>query len=279
MRTPAVMRVVDDSHVMKIHPARHLSDATLVTEVDRLAGREREATVAFIVHLAEFDARRLYAPAGFPSTFAYCVESLHLSEDAAFNRIEVARLARAHPAILDMLVAGRLSPTTARMRRRYVTEENHERLLAAAAGQSKGDLEKVLAGLFPHPDVPASIRRSPPAAGNVRPPDTNDGGARTRGTAIGCRVMATADAMAAGTLDMPPLSGAANVVSAGVPGRSEPSQSAADPPSYLPPQRRPAVRPLSSERYEIRFTVSGKTREKLRRAQDLLAGCLPSGDV
>jgi hypothetical protein len=44
------------------------------------------------------------APGGFSSTFKYCVEVLHLSEDAAFNRIEAARLARKHPVVIDMLV-------------------------------------------------------------------------------------------------------------------------------------------------------------------------------
>ena len=64
-----------------------LSDATLIDAVGRLAARERQATVDFLVHLAEFDARRLYAAAAMPSTFAYCLEVLHLSEDAAFNRM------------------------------------------------------------------------------------------------------------------------------------------------------------------------------------------------
>ncbi len=67
------------------------------------------ATVALIVHLAEFDARRLYAGAGYSSTFRYCLEVLHLSEDAAFNRIEVAPAARDHPLMLEMLLSGALS--------------------------------------------------------------------------------------------------------------------------------------------------------------------------
>jgi hypothetical protein len=37
--------------------------------------------------------------------------------------------------------------------------------------------------------------------------------------------------------------------------------------------------PLSTERYEIRFTASASTREKLRRAQDLLRHAVPSGDI
>src|SRR5436190_14509580 len=98
---------------MKTLHASHLTNDALVREVGRLALGEREATVTFIVHLGEFDARRLYTGAGFPSTFAYCLEVLHLSEDAAFNRIEVARAARDFPGILAMLTEGTLGPTTA----------------------------------------------------------------------------------------------------------------------------------------------------------------------
>ena len=44
------------------------------------------------------------------------------------------------------------------------------------------------------------------------------------------------------------------------------------------PARRPVVRPLTPERYEIRFTASAETREKLREAQDLLRHAIPDGD-
>jgi hypothetical protein len=42
---------------------------------------------------------------------------------------------------------------------------------------------------------------------------------------------------------------------------------------------RPAVKPLAADRYEIRFTASGATRDKLRVAQDLLRHAIPNGDV
>jgi hypothetical protein len=51
---------------MKITHASTLSDSALIAELSRLAGRERAAVVALIVHLAEFDARRLYAGEGYP---------------------------------------------------------------------------------------------------------------------------------------------------------------------------------------------------------------------
>jgi hypothetical protein len=46
-----------------------------------------------------------------------------------------------------------------------------------------------------------------------------------------------------------------------------------------PPTPRPVVRPIAAERYEIRFTACAETREKLRRAQDLLGHAVPRGDL
>ena len=122
---------------MKITHASLLNDQELTAALIRLAQDEREATVALIVHLAEFDARRLYEPAGFPSLFQYCRAVLRLSEDAVYNRIQSARAARRFPAIVDMLRARTLSPTTARLLARRLTPENHQDLLCAASGLAK----------------------------------------------------------------------------------------------------------------------------------------------
>lgn len=141
--------------------ASHLDDARLTAELTRMAGDERQATAALIVHLAEFDARRLYEPAGFSSLFQYCQAVLHLSEDAIYNRIETARAARRFPGILEMLIAGRMSVTTARMLARHLTAENHQALLMEASGKGKRDVEEILARHFPQPDVVPSVRRLP----------------------------------------------------------------------------------------------------------------------
>jgi hypothetical protein len=45
------------------------------------------------------------------------------------------------------------------------------------------------------------------------------------------------------------------------------------------PLPRPVVRPIAAERYEVRFTANAATREKLRRAQDLLGHAVPTGDL
>jgi len=68
--------------------AGQLSNQEVVARVKRLAQQEREATAALIAHLAILDERQLYLAEGCASTFTYCVQVLHLSEYAAYSRIE-----------------------------------------------------------------------------------------------------------------------------------------------------------------------------------------------
>lgn len=76
-----------------------LSDDDLLAEVTRLASRERRATAELVASLAELDARRRYLGEGCSSLFTYCTQVLHLSEHAAYGRIQAARAARRFPAI------------------------------------------------------------------------------------------------------------------------------------------------------------------------------------
>jgi hypothetical protein len=81
-----------------------LPDEELLIRIGRLVGQEREATVELVAHLAALELRPcLYAAQGYSSLFAYCTQALRLSEDAACNRIDAARLRRRFPAVLDLL--------------------------------------------------------------------------------------------------------------------------------------------------------------------------------
>ena len=73
--------------------ARTLSDAALLSRVTELAGNERDVTVELIAHLAEMEVRKLHLAEGYGSLFEYCTSALRLSEHAAYNRIEAARMA------------------------------------------------------------------------------------------------------------------------------------------------------------------------------------------
>jgi hypothetical protein len=84
----------------------HLSNGTLLRDLQALVTRDRAITAALLAHLAEADARKLYLPAGCASMFAYCVQELRLSEDAAYKRIQAARAARQFPALFIAVAEG-----------------------------------------------------------------------------------------------------------------------------------------------------------------------------
>jgi hypothetical protein len=230
--------------IMQIQLPSHLSDAEIVAGVARFASSERESTAQLVAHLAEMDARRLYLGAGYQSLFAYCCEVVHLSEDATFNRIEAARAARRFPAILDRLSDGTLSVTTVRLLNKHLTPDNYQELLAAAAGRSKREVEELVARHAPKPDVPDSIRKVPVGRSVSTP------------SAISTGVVPSVPSLVTAEIEMTP------------------------PPVNPPPApRRTLVAPLAPDRYEVKFTVSAETRDKLRLAQELLRHANPSGDL
>ena len=77
---------------MTNHDVARLPDDMLLTEISRAAADERRATASLIALLGELDARRLSGE-GCSSLFTYCTRVLHLSEHAAYGRIEAARAA------------------------------------------------------------------------------------------------------------------------------------------------------------------------------------------
>jgi hypothetical protein len=56
-------------HSRLLSMAAGLSDTELLRRVVLLAGREREATVELVGHLAELDARKLHLAEGYGSLF------------------------------------------------------------------------------------------------------------------------------------------------------------------------------------------------------------------
>jgi hypothetical protein len=179
---------------MKITDASRLGNAELTAELTRLARCEREATAALIVHLGEFDVRRLFEGPGYSSLFRYGMAVLHLSEDAVYNRIKTARAARRFPVIIERLESGAPSPTTVRLLAPRLTHENHQELLAAASGKGKQAVEELLAQRFPRPDMPARVRKVP-----SRPAAPMADVAATGATPTACPPVAGCEPLAAAT--------------------------------------------------------------------------------
>jgi hypothetical protein len=146
-----------------------LSDQALLAEVKGLAHQECRATARLIAALTELDTRRLYLGEGYSSLFTYCTQVLHLSEHAAYGRIEAARAARRFPVILDLLSDGSVTLTTVGLLAPHLTPDNYRDALATARHKSKRDVEHLVAGLAPRPAVAASVRKLPDPKPTVVP--------------------------------------------------------------------------------------------------------------
>jgi len=147
----------------------HLSDGALLRGLSALVARERTTTATLLAHLAEVDARRLYLPAAYPSMYAYCVQELRLSEDAAYKRIQAARAARQFPTLFAALADGRLHLSAVVLLAPYLNQENIDELLAAAAGRTKSEIEELLAQRFPRSETMALVQALPASPPQLAP--------------------------------------------------------------------------------------------------------------
>jgi hypothetical protein len=224
-----------------------LSDSDLVAQVSALAQRERDSTADLIASLAELDVRRLYLGAGYSSLFTYCTQVLHLSEHAAYGRIEAARAARRFPLILERLADGTLTLTGVCLLAPVLSHDNHLELLDAARYKSKREVEQLVARVRPQPAVAPTVRKLPVP----RPRERSD---------------VVTDPSAGDRSVMPERPAEPT------PSRSAPATTAT---SQAHP---PTVTPLAPEWYKVQFTMSREMHDKLRRAQDLLRHSIPSGD-
>jgi hypothetical protein len=235
----------------------HLSDRTLLRDLATLVTRDHATTAELLAHLAEVDARRLYLPAAYPSMYAYCVQELNLSEDSACKRIRAARAARSHPSLFAAVADGRLHLSGVCLLAPHLRPDNANELVEVCARKSKVEIEQLLAERFARPDVPTRIQPialpQPLELGSI-----ND---KELGTANAARGAESSSRTSSAVLvDQGPSQ--PSVLSA--PGRIEP---------------RPRVTPLAPQHFAIQFTVVGSTRDKLRRAQELLGHQVPLGDL
>ena len=146
---------------MTVSDVKRLTDDALRRDLRTLVAHDRTTTVRLLIHMAEFDSRRLYRADGYPSMHAYCVGELKMSDDVANKRIRSARKARVHPKILLGLADGSLTLTAVAMLSRHLTDETAPDLLAAAAGRTIAQIGELIAERFPQPDLATLVRPLP----------------------------------------------------------------------------------------------------------------------
>jgi len=232
---------------VRIESVSHLSDSTLKQELSNLAATDRGTTVRLLVHIAEFDVRKLYLADGYASMYAYSIGELRMSEDIACKRIRAARAARRFPLILQGLADGRLRLSGVVMLAPHLIEATAEELLAAAVDRTNAGIERLLAERFPTPDVPTLIVPLSPAP-TVAPAD-----APVAQLEQGVETPAVPTAMPA----------------------SEPS--AVRRIELQVP--RPRVTPTSPGRLALQAPLRQETHDLLREVQDLLGHQVAPGDV
>ncbi len=143
------------------HGLKSIPDDELLRRLTELLQKSRRIESELVAHIGEVDERKLYLREAFPSMFEYSIKVLGLSEAEAYLRINVARAARKHPMLLEMLGCGRLHLSGIAKLAPYLNEANREELLARASGMTKRQLEELVAEISPKPDVPTTMRKLP----------------------------------------------------------------------------------------------------------------------
>jgi hypothetical protein len=65
---------------------KHFSNHSLQRELVVTVSQDCITSARMLGLIAEFDARKLYRPAGYESMYLYCLHELHMSEDGGSPR-------------------------------------------------------------------------------------------------------------------------------------------------------------------------------------------------
>jgi 5-methylcytosine-specific restriction endonuclease McrA len=220
-----------------------VSDDDLLRRLLKRVGTSRRVEADLVADIGEVDSRRLYRREAAPSMFEYCCHTLHLSEAEAYLRITVARLARRHPVLLDMLRDGRLHLSGIERLAPHLTTRNRDALLKRATHKSKKEIEEIVAELAPRPDELSSIRKLPERRSRHARPS-------------------------APQLRLDGVSTGSGALSGSLPAPSRPASA-----------RPPVVEPLGEARYKVSFMATAELREKLERLQALMRTSVPGADL
>jgi 5-methylcytosine-specific restriction endonuclease McrA len=249
-----------------------LSDDALLNRIADLAGAERETTAELVAHLAVLEQRpSLYVAQGHGSLFAYCTQALRLSEDAAYNRISVARACRQFPVILDLLASGEVSLTSVRKLQPHLTPENHQTVLARARRATKGEIDLLVAELAPRPDAASTVRRLPVT---TLPGSAPSDGARKDGSPSDGELNLSFN-------DGPPApSPVSDKTHSPLSDKTDGTESRLVSPHHAAPSPclLAKVEAWAPDRHRVHFTIDDDTHAKLQRLQALLRREIPSGD-
>ena len=274
------------AYIVRMRHTRSLElipDDDLLRRLVEILRQSRRVEADLVAHIGEVDARRLYAREASPSMFAYCTETLHLSEAEAYLRIAAARASREHPVLLTMLASGRLHLTAIAKLAPHLTPETGTGSWSVRStgrsARSRSLSRRSHPGRMPRrccggcPDRPSVTAATPVTLA-------------TPATLVNPRTSA-----GPATLDPStgPLPGSAPAVESelrpdGVdfprselrPDAVQGSRAQLGPGRAAPPE---IIEPLAPGRYKVQFTASAELRDKLDRLRALMRSSVPDGDL
>jgi hypothetical protein len=138
-----------------------ISNHELLNRVEKLSRTERKITHLILCHLVEVETRRLHLELGYTSLFRYMTTHLHYSEDAAYRRIQAARLLKKMPQLEKSLESGEVNLTQLQQVQKCLNKEKEqghkitiqqtEKVLQQIQNKSSFETQKILAVEFNQP--------------------------------------------------------------------------------------------------------------------------------
>src|SRR6185369_11722554 len=272
-----------------------VGNAELVAGLSKLVQQSNGLTAQVLAHLVELDERRLHLDLGFSSLFAYCVESLGMSEGAAGRRVTAARVCRRFPDAFERVARGELHLCALCALTPHLNQQNATELFEACKDKTRRQIEQLLAVRFPRQDVREQIRRLPArgsaltrlvmferANGSVaqfllpaRPFDAHDAPLDSGISLAGHErsVGERAPNAQPETLVITANSRMGERIPTDR-GRVESTVAKA-----RPRPRSREIEPLSADRFGVHFTADAELRDLIERARELASHSIPKGDL
>ena len=136
---------------------RNCSDVALTHGFDASWSSKDLATADILEYIVDFEERKLYLPAGYPSLHDYCVEKQRRTRDSARKHIHAAHTAEKFPVVFDLIRQGQLHLSAVIQLAPHLTPENADELLAAAAQKSCDEIRELLRVRFATANSPSLL--------------------------------------------------------------------------------------------------------------------------
>jgi len=134
---------------------RKVSDKDILSNLEKLVKSERKIMHLVLCHILEVENRKLFFQLGYESIYKYLTQYLGYAEDAAYDRMQAARVLKLAPSVTEKLQEGSINLTQLvkvnqclKQEKKLgngVTAKQTEELIAKIENKTNFETEKLLA--------------------------------------------------------------------------------------------------------------------------------------